>query len=165
MNARRWLLTSLLWSLVGSATAAEPSYSVKLMTPETALKAARAALESCRQQGFQVAVAVVDRSGLTQVMLRDRYAGAHTPDTATNKAWTAASFRTNTSVLAEDTQAGKTNSGIRHLPRFTAIGGGIMVQGGGTLLGAIGVSGAPGGAADEVCALAGLKVIQDDLDF
>jgi len=39
---------------------------------------------------------LVDRSGLVQVVLRDRYAGAHSPDTATNKAWTAVSFRTNT---------------------------------------------------------------------
>ncbi|MCJ7799412.1 MAG: heme-binding protein, partial [Polaromonas sp.] len=43
------------------------------LTPETALVAARAALESCRKQGFQVAVAVVDRAGLPQVVLRDRF--------------------------------------------------------------------------------------------
>ena len=74
----------------GTALAAEPAtISLKALTPETALKAAQAALAKCRADGFQVAVAVVDRSGLPQVMLRDRYAGAHTPETATNKAWTA----------------------------------------------------------------------------
>ena len=63
------------------------------LTPEAALSAARAAMESCRKEGYQVAVAVVDRAGLAQAVLRDRFAGVHTVDVATNKAWTAASFR------------------------------------------------------------------------
>jgi uncharacterized protein GlcG (DUF336 family) len=90
------------------------------MTPETALAAARAALAECRKQGYQVAVAVVDRAGLTQVLLRDRFAGAHTVDVATNKAWTAASFRTPTADLARETQPGQAMSGLRNLPRFLA---------------------------------------------
>ena len=57
-----------------------------------ALDLARGALASCRERGFQVAVAVVDRFGVTQVLLRDRFAGAHTIATATSKAWTAVSF-------------------------------------------------------------------------
>ena len=46
----------------------------KSLTPETALVAAKAALEACRKQGYQVGVAVVDRAGITQVFLRDRFA-------------------------------------------------------------------------------------------
>jgi uncharacterized protein GlcG (DUF336 family) len=110
-------------------------------------------------------VAVVDRAGLVQVLLRDRFAGAHTVEVATNKAWTAASFRTSTSALAEETQAGKAMSGLRSLPRFLAAGGGILIEGGGTSYGAIGVSGAPGGEADEACARAGLKAIADAIEF
>jgi uncharacterized protein GlcG (DUF336 family) len=135
------------------------------MTPETALAAARAALAECRKQGYQVAVAVVDRAGLTQVLLRDRFAGAHTVDVATNKAWTAASFRTPTADLARETQPGQAMSGLRNLPRFLAAGGGQVIEGGGTLLGAIGVSGAPGGEADDGCAKAGIKAIADDIAF
>src|SRR6185295_8831457 len=71
----------------------------KSLSPELALDLARAALGECRKRGYQVAVAVVDRFGVTQVMLRDRFAGAHTPATAAGKAWTAASFRTNTTDL------------------------------------------------------------------
>ena len=56
-------------------------------------------------------------------------------------------------------------SGLRHMPRATAVGGGVMVEGGGALMGGIGVSGAPGGDADHVCATAGLKAIADDLEF
>src|SRR5450759_987384 len=148
-----------------AAAQAPATFTIKSLTPETALKAAQAALRKCRDDGFQVAVAVVDRSGLSQVMLRDRYAGPHTPRTATGKAWTAVSFRTNTSDLVAETQAGKPSSGIRNLPRVTIVAGGVMIEAGGNLLGAIGVSGAPAGAADEVCARAGIKAIADDIEF
>lgn len=154
------LLSSAAWAQEADAT-----YTLKLMTPETALKAAQTALESCRKQGYQVAVAVVDRAGQPQVMLRDRFAGMHTPETATNKAWTAVSFKMNTGAFAEVTEAGKEASGIRHLPRVVALGGGVLIEGGGSLLGAIGVSGAPGGAADEACAKAGIAAVQVDLEF
>jgi uncharacterized protein GlcG (DUF336 family) len=112
-----------------------------------------------------VAVAVVDRSGTVQVLLRDRYAGAHTPDTAIDKAWTAVSFRASTAELANETQPGKPSSGIRHRPRAVMQGGGLTIEGGGSLLGGIGVSGAPTGAADEACAKAGIAAIQSDLEF
>jgi uncharacterized protein GlcG (DUF336 family) len=154
-----------LLALAASATAQEGLFASKSLTPETALTAARAALESCRKQGYQVAVAIVDRSGLTQVLLRDRYAGAHTVEVATNKSWTAASFRTATSALATETQAGRSMSGIRNQPRFMGIGGGLVIEGAGSVLGAIGVSGAPGGEADEACAKAGIQAISDALDF
>ncbi|MBX3674022.1 MAG: heme-binding protein [Burkholderiales bacterium] len=150
----------------GSAIAAEPAtISLKALTPETALKAAQAALAKCRADGFQVAVAVVDRSGLAQVMLRDRYAGAHTPETAVNKAWTAVSFRTNTTDLLKITQPGQPSSGIRNLPRVVAVGGGVMIEAGGSIVAGIGVSGAPGGDADDVCARAGIKAVADSLEF
>lgn len=148
-----------------AVAAPEASYSVKLMTPETALAAARAALEQCRMQGHQVTVAVVDRAGLLQVLLRDRFAGAHTVDVATNKAWTAASFKIATAALALETEAGKPMSGLRAQPRVAAIGGGQVIESGGSLLGGIGVSGAPGGDADDACARAGIRAISDALDF
>jgi len=147
------------------ACAADATFTTKSLTPETALKAAQAALAKCRADGYQVAVAVVDRSGLTQVLLRDRYAGAHTVDFATNKAWSAVSFRTNTKDLERATRPNESMSGLRHMPRATAVGGGVMVEGGGALMAGIGVSGAPGGDADHVCATAGLKAIADDLEF
>lgn len=148
-----------------TAGTAEPTYSVRLLTPETALKAAQVALQRCRDQGYQVAVAVVDRAGTPQVMLRDRFAGAHTPDTAIRKAWTAVSFRTSTTDLANETQAGKLQSGIRQMARVAAIGGGWMIEAAGSILGGIGVSGAPGAAADDDCAKAGMAAIRDALDF
>jgi len=144
----------------GSAT-----YSVRMLTPETALKAAAAALADCRKRGYQVAVAVVDRAGVPQVLLRDRFAGAHTPATANGKAWTAVSFRTDTAALARLTQPGQPSSGIRQLPQVVAVGGGEPIEAAGSILGAIGVSGAPGGDADAACAKAGIAAIRDDIEF
>ncbi len=147
------------------ARAQEALVAYKSLNPEIALDLARAALADCRQRGYQVAVAVVDRFGVTQVVLRDRFAGPHTPATATGKAWTAVSFRTNTSDLVASTQPGTPQAGVRDLPGVVILGGGIMVQAGGSLVGAIGVSGAPGGDADDACAKAGIAAIQDKIDF
>jgi uncharacterized protein GlcG (DUF336 family) len=159
------IAASLLFALTSSVLAEPSTFQVKSLTPETALVAAKAALEACRKEGYQVAVAVVDRAGLTQVFLRDRFAGAHTVEVATNKAWTAASFRTSTLSLAAETQAGRPMSGIRGIPRMLAVGGGVLIEGGGNVFGAIGVSGAPGGEADDACAQAGIKAISDAIEF
>jgi uncharacterized protein GlcG (DUF336 family) len=147
------------------ASATDATFSLRILTPETALKAAQAALAKCRASGHQAAVAVVDRMGVVQVLLRDRYAGPHTPRMAGNKAFTAVSFRTGTTELAEATQAGRPSSGVRHLPGVAAVGGGLMIEAGGSLLGAIGVSGAPGGKEDDLCAAAGIAAVRDELDF
>ena len=122
-------------------------------------------MADCQQRGYQVAVAVVDRFGVIQVVLRDRYAGPHTPATASGKAWTAATFRNSTSNLFSISQPGMMQAGIRTLPGVAIIGGGLVVESAGTLVGAIGVSGAPGGDADEACANAGIESIQTKLDF
>lgn len=158
-------LALLLAACCATAAAQDGVFVTKSLTPETALVAARASMEFCRKQGHQVAVAVVDRAGVAQVLLRDRFAGAHTVEVAANKAWTAASFRTSTSALAEETQPGKPMSGLRSLPRFLPAGGGQVIEGGGSVFGAIGVSGAPGGDADDKCAIAGIRAIADAIEF
>ena len=165
MKSPQVLLSVALLVASHSALAQQGTYQTKSLTPETALIAAKAALEACRKAGYQVTVAVVDRAGLLQTLLRDRYAGAHTIEVASNKAWTAASFRTSTSDLANETQPGKPMSGLRNLPKFLAAGGGLVIQAGGSTLGAIGVSGAPGGEADDGCAAAGVAAIADAIEF
>jgi uncharacterized protein GlcG (DUF336 family) len=150
---------------MGHCFAQEKTHSVRLLTPETALKAAQAALARCRAGGYQATVAVVDRMGVVQVLLRDRFAGPHTTDMATAKAYTAVSFRTNTTELAEATQSGRAQSGIRNRPGVAAVGGGLTIEAGGSLLGAIGVSGAPGGREDDACAAAGIAAIREDIEL
>jgi uncharacterized protein GlcG (DUF336 family) len=137
----------------------------KSLSPETALEAAQAALKKCRDNGFQIAVAVVDRFGQPQVMLRDRYAGLPAPDTAVSKAYTALSFRAATSDLSKSIKSGQMDPGLVRLPHVAMLAGGLMIEAGGTLLGGIGVSGAPGGDKDEECARAGLDAIRDKIDF
>ncbi len=161
----RGALLVLCLGFLAPALAAEATFSMKVLAPETALKAAQAALKKCRDSGFQATVAVADRMGVTQVLLRDRYAGPHTVDMARAKAYTAVSFRTNTTALAEASQAGRPQSGVRHLPGVAAGGGGLMIEAGGALLGAIGVSGAPGGKEDDDCAAAGIAAIREDIEF
>ena len=147
------------------AVAQQATFPVRSITPEAALKAARAALAACQKNGHQVAVAVTDRAGHPLVMLRDRHAGPHTPQTAIGKAYTALSFKLDTTSFTRVTQAGQPSSGIRQLPGVVAIGGGWPIDGAGSLVGAIGVSGAPGGDADDACAKAGIAEIRDDLEL
>lgn len=160
----RTLLLALGLALSCTASA-QATFTVRVLTPETALKAAQAAVKKCRDSGYQAAVAVVDRMGVVQVLLRDRFAGPHTVDMASAKAYTAVSFRTNTGELAEATQAGRAQSGIRHRPGVAAVGGGMTIEAGGSLLGAIGVSGAPGGKEDDLCAAAGIEAIREDIEL
>ena len=157
------LLAVLLLATPAGAQDALVTY--KSLSPEVALDLARAALGNCRERGFQVAVAVVDRFGVTQVVLRDRFAGAHTVPTATGKAWTAVSFRTNTGELAAHDPTGHAAVGLRALPGVVAVGGGLTVEAGGSLVGGVGVSGAPGGEADEACAKAGIDAVRDKIEF
>jgi uncharacterized protein GlcG (DUF336 family) len=145
--------------------AEEATVTYKSLSPDVALEAVQAALKQCRADGFQVAVAVVDRFGEPQVLIRDRFAGLPASRIATDKAWTALGFRANTSDLAKSVESGQISSRLASLPRITMTAGGLMIEAGGTLLGAIGVSGAPGGDKDEACAKAGIAAIRDKLDF
>jgi uncharacterized protein GlcG (DUF336 family) len=144
--------------------AQDATYVVKQLTPETAIKAAQAALGACRKQGFQVAVAVVDRAGIPQALLRDRFAGPHTVDVAINKAWTATSFRMDTLSFSKATSDPE-NAGARHIDRVIALGGGVPVEAAGSMFGAIGVSGGPSGSDDDKCARSGIEAIQESLEF
>ncbi len=154
-------------TLAGTALAQAPKLTIPLTTLQTgaAITAAQAALARCQKDGLTVAVAVVDRGGAVLALLRDPLAGAHTVQTATGKAWTAVSFRTETTELAALTQAGRPASGVRALPGVIAVGGGMMIRAKGVLLGGIGVSGAPGGDQDDVCAKAGIAAVVDAIEL
>ena len=162
---RKILITAVLAAGVSTTVLAQDSatFDYPALIPEVALEAAQTAMNTCRDNGYQVAVAVVDRGGNTQVLLRDRFAGAHTPDTAVGKAWTAVSFRTNTTDLMDISQPGRPSSGIRDLPGVVILGGGMLIEQAGSIVGGIGVSGGPTGEADDACAKAGIDKIRDKL--
>ena len=148
-----------------SALAQKMLANYTTLSTAAAQAAAQAALARCQKDGYTVAVAVVDRGGQPLAVLRDNLAGAHTTQTAVGKAATAVSFRTDTTEFAAATQAGKAQSGVRQLPNVVALGGGFMIRAKGSLVGGIGVSGAPGGDADDVCAKAGIAAISDAIEL
>jgi len=158
-------VTALCVGLATPSVAQKMLVTYPTLTTFAALQAAQAALARCQKDGFTVAAAVVDRGGQPLALLRDNLAGAHTSQTAIGKAATAVSFRIDTSELAATTQAGKAASGIRELPNVVAIGGGLVIRAKGSLVGGIGVSGAPGGDADDACAKAGIAAINDAIEL
>ncbi len=149
----------------GVCRADEAIVTYKSLAPDVAFELAHAALAQCRKDGYQVAVVVIDRFGAPLIMLRDRYAGLAAPATATSKAWTAVNFSRNTSDLVKAIRDGQLSAGLASLPNVVMLSGGLVVEGGGALLGGVGVAGAPGGEKDESCAKAGLDAIRDKIDF
>ena len=143
----------------------EVLFTSKSLTPEAALIVSQAALESCRKAGLQVSVAVVDGGGNVQVVLRDKLAGISSPDAAILKAKTAINFRSATTVLSEAVNSNSEASGIKQLPGILVLGGGVIIQASGSMVGAVGVAGAPDGKSDEKCAMAGVEAIQELLEF
>jgi uncharacterized protein GlcG (DUF336 family) len=135
------------------------------MNLELAQMAAMETLKACRTEGYQVSVAVVDRSGGIQALLRDRLAGIFTPDIAVRKARTALSFHTDTINLVEPTKSGTTASGIRDFPDAMVVAGGVRIEAAGSIVGSIGVSGAPGPEIDDDCARKGIEKMDDILNF
>jgi len=150
---------------------AEPAlYTFRTLSVEMADRAAWATLKECRGRGYSVAVAVVDRGGNLQALLRDQLAGPHTTETAIRKAWTANSFRQSTADLAGLLQEGRIPSQVQHNPGALLVGGGLLVEANGQIVGGIGVSGAPPGKSerdsiDGACAQAGLEAIQAELEL
>ena len=136
-----------------------------VMKPEVAFQMAEAAMTFCRDQGYQVGVTVVDRFGIPQVFLRDRFAGLHVYETSRRKAWTAVSFRTGTTELNEVTAPGEISQGIRQLGEALPLGGGLVIEGAGSIVGGIGVSGAPSPTLDDDCAEAGILAVEDQIAF
>jgi uncharacterized protein GlcG (DUF336 family) len=159
----RWLApAALIGALSGTlAQAGEPLViSVKRLSTDVAVKVAQGALDACRKKGIQVAATVVDREGVVQVQLRDTIAAPITVTISRMKAFTAVNFAAATSSLARraDTPVGRVQ-GLVMSP------GGVPIEVGGSLLGAVGVSGAPPGETDEACAKAGIAKVQDELEL
>jgi len=162
---------AVLLFLPGTTSANSPAlYSYKSLSLDLANQAASAAISTCRKMGYSVAIAIVDRGGNVQVLLRDRFAGPHTVETAIRKAWTANSFRQSTATLAQLLKENKIPEQVQHNPGALLVGGGEVIQAQGQTVGGIGVSGAPPGKSEQdsidgQCAIAGLKSVQAELEF
>ena len=134
--------------------------STRRLTLPTALKVAQAAIDHCTEKGIQIGVTVVDREGIIQVTLRDTIAAQITVPISHRKAYTAANFNSATSALGE-----RANSPVGRAPMILMSAGGLPIVVSGSLVGAVGVSGAPAGETDEECAQAGIDAVLDDLEM
>jgi len=153
------------WIVLLPAHAAEGIVIYKSLAPDVAFDLAQSALQQCRKDGYQVAVVVSDRFGAPLVELRDLYTPVGALDIAKGKAWTSITFTRNTSDFVKAIKDGTVGAGLAGLPGVTPLAGGIVIEAGGSLLGSVGVAGAPGGDKDEACAKAGLVAVQDKLEF
>lgn len=154
--------TSML--LMGGAAQAEdpPIVPIKRLSMEMALKIAQGAIEQCRKEGVQIAVTVVDRGGHAQAVLRDVLAMDLTLTISKQKAYTAMSFNSPTSELEKRFTA---PFSVGKIDGLVMSAGGLPINAGGTILGGVGVSGAPSGVTDEKCAKAGIDAVLADLEM
>jgi uncharacterized protein GlcG (DUF336 family) len=146
---------------LSSTVFAEGLVTQKNISLAMAQTIAQAALAQCESMGFKVSVAVVDRSGLTIVMLRGDGAGLHTPEGAERKAYTARTFSQPSADFVKRLSERPDTVGSRQYTRVLALGGGLPVKAGNEVVGAVGISGSPG--KDDVCSQAGIDKVADQL--
>jgi len=134
----------------------------KALPAETAITIARTALETCTKEGYHVSVHVLGRNGEALVAVRGDGAPPHTMENSQRKAYTARTFRMSSGEFAQRVKDNPTLSAV-HLTGVIAAQGALPIKVGDDAIGAVGVSGAPGGEKDEACAKAGLDKVADQL--
>jgi uncharacterized protein GlcG (DUF336 family) len=154
------LLATLLAS--GCAVAQTPPaaglVSERSISLGAAMELATVSLERCRADGYKVTVTVLNRHARTAVVLSDDGVNPHTVENSMRKAYTAFTTRLPSGEMAKRTQPGL--AGFMLLDRITSIEGGLPILAANKeLVGAVGISGAPGGDKDAACAQAGLDRI------
>ena len=146
--------------ITAQAEDAPLSVNVKRLSLETAQRVAQATIDECRKQGYQVSVTVVDRNGIPQVMLRDTLGPPVSIDISKDKAYTSANFTAPSGGLER-----MKGSPLYTRDGLTMTAGAVLIEAAGSVYGAVGVSGAPGGEIDESCAIAGVAAVTDDLEM
>ncbi|QOZ33392.1 heme-binding protein [Bradyrhizobium sp. CCBAU 53421] len=122
----------------------------------------QAALDQCTRDGYKVSVVIVDKGGNVAASVRGDGTGPHTMEFARMKAYTART-RSQTSLATMKQMEDPANAFLKQIPNVVGVGGGVPIKAGNEVLGGVGVSGAPGGEKDEVCANAGLAKVADAL--
>jgi len=150
--------------LVAAATAPAQAQLIteKALSLSTALTIATTALDTCKGNGNRVSVTVLGREGQIIVQLRGDGSSPHTIENSQRKAYTARTFRIPSGEFAERVKANPT-TGLVFLREVIAAQGALPIKAGDEVIGAVGVSGSPGGDKDEVCAKAGIDKVADQL--
>ena len=129
---------------------------------EMAVTMARTAIETCKGQGYNVSVHVLGRNGEVILGLRNELAGPATFENSMKKAFTARTFRQPSGRFAENVK-GNPTAGALFLTNIVPAQGALPIVVDGDTIGAIGVSGAPGGDKDEACAKTGIEKVAAEL--
>lgn len=163
MNNYKKHILGIVSILLVSTAQAEDMISVKTIGMELARDIASEAVLACRKMGYQVSAVVVDRNGNIRAALRDDLASRFTMQIAEEKA---------NAVIMSGISSGqfvKSRSDIQqelnHIDGLIMMQGGEPVNAGGSRIGAVGVSGAPGGDVDEKCAKEALEKFEERLEF
>ena len=154
-------------AVIGLACVLTSSASAQLLTEKSlpaamAITIAQTALETCTKQGYHVSVHVLGRNGEVLVAVRGDGAPPHTMENSQRKAYTARTFRIPSGEFAQRVKDNPTISAV-HLSGIIAAQGALPIKAGDEVIGAVGVSGAPGGEKDEACSKAGIDKVADQL--
>jgi uncharacterized protein GlcG (DUF336 family) len=157
-------LASAISVVVFPASAADGLLGTHRVLAALANEAVGAAVAACAAQGYAETAVVVDADGVDQAVLRGDGAGSHTLDSAHDKAFTSASFKSDTLSMATSAASQPIPSALfAKLPHLLLVGGGVVIKVGDEVVGAIGAAGAPGANLDDGCAKVGLAKIADRL--
>jgi uncharacterized protein GlcG (DUF336 family) len=163
MTGKTWLAIASLIAFAPCAADAQTLITERNISFNAALDAANAALAQCRKDGHHVTVTVLDRSGRTRVVLHDDGASPHTIENSLRKTYTALTFRQPSGDAGKRFTSNPAGAGFLYLDKVTTIEGGLPIRAGNEVVGSIGVSGAPTGDRDAVCAQAGIDRIAKGL--
>jgi len=158
------LLSLILLAVSPPAMTAQPDVlPVKQIGLELARDIAMGAVEACRQDGYTVSAVVLDRAGIVQAALRDTLAARHTLEIAERKA--GASIMSGIDSGEFRAARNDIRLELNHVTGLIMIEGGLPIRAAGSLIGAVGVSGAPTSEKDAACAAAALKKVEERLEF
>jgi uncharacterized protein GlcG (DUF336 family) len=149
------------WVTVPSWANAQALINERGISLNAAIEMASASLERCRADGYKVTITVLNRHARTAVVLSEDGVNPHTIENSMRKAYTAFTTRTPSGEMSKRAQPGL--AGFMLLDKITAIEGGLPIFAGKELVGAIGISGAPGGEKDAACAQVGIDKIAKGL--
>jgi len=158
----RYALTGCALALALAAPAKAQLLNHKDISLATAVTIATTAIETCKGQGYRVSATIVGRNGEPIVQLRGDDTGPHTIENSFKKAYTARTFRIASGEFVKRVQDNPTTGAV-HLTNIVAAQGALPIKIGDEVIGAAGVSGAPGGEKDEACVKAGLDKVADQL--
>ena len=136
--------------------------SEKNMSMALSMAIIQGAIEQCTKDGYKVSVTIVDKGGNVAAQIRGDGTAPHTMEFSRLKAYTART-RNQTSLQTMKMLEDPANAFIRQIPGVVGVGGGVPIRAGTEVIGGVGVSGAPGGEKDEVCANAGIAKVADAL--